>query len=57
MDLCEQCAHYVYDEDWECYECDVHLDEDDMIKFLQGQTADCSFFRLDDEYGIVRKQM
>lgn len=57
MDLCEQCVHYVYDEDWECYSCDVNLDEDDMVKFLQGRNSNCSFFRLDDEYGVVRKQM
>lgn len=57
MDACEQCVHYVYDEEWDVYECDVNLDEDDMVKFLQGQSANCSFFRLDDEYGVVRKQM
>ncbi len=57
MDLCEQCVHYIYDEEWECYECDVNLDEDDMVKFLQGRNTTCSFFRLDDEYGVVRHQM
>lgn len=57
MDLCEQCVHYLYDEEWECYSCDVNLDEDDMVKFLQGRNTDCSFFRLDDEYGVVRHQM
>lgn len=57
MDICEQCVHYIYDEEWECYECDVNLDEDDMVKFLQGRNTSCSFFRLDDEYGVVRHQM
>ncbi len=57
MDLCEQCVHYIYDEEWECYSCDVNLDEDDMVKFLQGRNTNCSFFRLDDEYGVVRHQM
>ncbi|MCM1499139.1 MAG: DUF6472 family protein [Clostridium sp.] len=57
MDICEQCVHYVYDEDWECYSCDVNLDEDDMVKFLQGRNTGCSFFRLDDEYGVVRHQI
>lgn len=57
MDLCEQCTHYIYDEEWECYSCDVNLDEDDMVKFLQGRNTNCHFFRLDDEYGIVRHQM
>lgn len=57
MDLCEHCVHYVYDEEWDYYECDVNLDEDDMVKFLQGRNTSCSFFRLDDEYGVVRHQM
>lgn len=57
MDLCEQCVHYIYDEECESYECDVNLDEDDMVKFLQGRNTTCSFFRLDDEYGVVRHQM
>ena len=57
MDLCEQCVHYIYDEEWDCYECDVNLDEDDMVKFLQGCNTNCSFFHLYDEYGIVKKQM
>ncbi len=56
MDLCDQCVYYVYDEDWECYSCAINLDEDDMVKFLQGRNTSCSFFRLDDEYGVVRKQ-
>ena len=26
---CEQCNNYVYDEDYECYTCEVDLDEDE----------------------------
>ena len=33
---CETCVNYVYDEDYECYCCDVNLDEDDMYRFLTG---------------------
>ncbi|MDE7047651.1 MAG: hypothetical protein K2P25_06685, partial [Lachnospiraceae bacterium] len=25
----EQCGNYVYDEDYECYTCEVNLDEDE----------------------------
>ena len=53
---CEFCAHYAYDEEDDCYYCDVALDEDDIIKFYQGNTNNCNFFKLYDEYGIVRKQ-
>ena len=28
---CETCAHYEYDEDWECYVCNVDLDEDEIV--------------------------
>ena len=57
MDLCDQCVHFVYDEDWECYSCDVNLDEDDMVRFLTGTFDNCPYYQLDDEYQIVRHQM
>ena len=48
-------------------ECDIilvtinqrveNLDEDDMVRFLQGNTAECPFYQSNDEYKIVRKQM
>ena len=25
--ICENCAYYDYDEEYECYECGVNLDE------------------------------
>ena len=55
--ICENCSNYAYDDENEFYCCDANLDEDDMVKFLQGRNTNCSFFRLDDEYGVVRKQM
>ena len=36
---CEYCSNYVYDEDYECCVCDMDLDEDEMVCFLQGRTA------------------
>lgn len=54
---CECCINYVYDEDYECYECLVNLDEDEMGKFLTSSFDSCPYFRLDDEYAVVRKQM
>lgn len=32
---CEQCNNYVYDEDYECYTCEMDLDEDEMARFCQ----------------------
>ena len=45
---CDLCCYYVYDEDDECYVCDMNLDEDDMVKFLTGNFNDCPFFKSGD---------
>ena len=54
---CDYCANYVYDEESESYYCDVNLDEDEMYRFLSGTQQECPYFRLDDEYAVVRHQM
>lgn len=54
---CETCVNYVYDEELEYYECLVNLDEDDMYRFLSGATQACPYYKSDDEYAVVRKQM
>lgn len=50
------CVYYVYNEDYEDYECLVNLDEDDVYRFMSSSQQSCPYFRLDDEYGVVRKQ-
>lgn len=57
MSICDACVNYVYDEDYECYSCMANLDEDDMYRFLTDSRQECPYFRLDDEYGVVRHQM
>ena len=54
---CESCAYYVYDEDYECYTCEMDLDEDEMYRFLTSSVQSCPYYQLDNEYLIVRKQM
>ena len=54
---CEQCNNYVYDEDYECYTCEMDLDEDEMLQFMKGTFRHCPYYQLDDEYRIVRRQM
>lgn len=54
---CEYCANYTYDEDYECYTCEVNLDEDEMVRFMTGDFQQCPYFQMGDEYRIVRKQM
>lgn len=54
---CEMCMNYEYDEEFECYVCGMDLDQDEMGRFLTNTFQDCPYFRLGDEYKIVRKQM
>lgn len=54
---CESCAYYTYDEDYEYYVCEADLDEDEMSAFLRDAKFACPYYRLGDEYMIVRKQM
>ena len=54
---CEQCGNYVYDEDYECYTCEMDLDEDEMGRFLLFRFDNCPYFQYNDEYRIVRRQM
>ena len=53
---CEFCALYYVDDDG-YGECQVNLDEDEMYRFLSGTQQECPYFRLDDEYAVVRHQM
>ena len=53
---CESCVNYVFDEDYEEYGCMVNLDEDEMYRFLNEPHYACPYYKLDDEYAVVRKQ-
>ena len=44
-------------KDYECYTCEVDLDEDEMAHFMQDTYYNCPYFQMGDEYKIVRKQM
>ena len=46
---CENCAFYAWDEDYECYICEMDLDEDEMVRFLQDTYYDCPYYRNGDE--------
>ena len=53
---CEFCALYYVDDDG-YGECQVNLDEDEMERFLRDGFRNCPYYRLEDEYRTVRKQM
>ncbi|MGI6095499.1 MAG: DUF6472 family protein [Lachnospiraceae bacterium] len=54
---CDSCVYFEYDEEYECYVCQMNLDEDELGKFLSDRFYDCPYYRFGDEYRIVRKQM
>ena len=55
--LCENCAYYFYDEEYEEYVCDVNLDEDDYGKLIESGYKQCPYYKDGDEYKVVRKQI
>lgn len=55
--ICDTCANYVYDEDWECYTCMVNMDEDDYYRMMSGGNKECPYYQDNDEYKVVRHQM
>ncbi len=54
---CDTCSNYIYDEDYDCYECDVSMDEDEMARFLSQSKLDCPYYQYDNEYEVVKHQM
>ena len=55
--ICEDCVCCDYDEELEAFVCTMDLDEDEMYRFLTGDQRECPYYRLDDEYGVVRHQL
>ena len=57
---CENCSNYIYDDESECYICNMPLDEDEMARFISSSVGNggytCPYFDFYDEYKIVRKQ-
>ena len=53
---CENCANYVYDDESDCYFCEVNLDEDEMCSYLTSGSKRCAYYRFYDEYKTVQKQ-
>ena len=53
---CDYCMNYTYDEDMEMMVCTVELDQDEYARFVTGSVRSCPYFRMGDEYSVVRKQ-
>lgn len=54
---CDDCQYFSYDEEMDEYLCTLYLDEDEMVRFMNGHYSSCPYFKQGDEYKIVRKQM
>ena len=50
MANCDSCVYNVYDDDDECYYCEVDMDEDDAARLMQGHYKECPYYQNDDEY-------
>ncbi|MBR5467784.1 MAG: hypothetical protein IKU80_00990 [Firmicutes bacterium] len=53
---CENCNFYVYDEYYEDYVCDLYLDEDELVRFMNRKSDSCPYWKLDDEYKSAARQ-
>ncbi|HBN84647.1 MAG TPA: hypothetical protein DDZ89_12460 [Clostridiales bacterium] len=53
---CESCYHYLFDDDYGTYVCQIDLDEDEMEKFMTDSFRHCPYYQFNDEYIVVRKQ-
>ncbi len=54
---CEYCINYYYDDEYECYACAVNMDEDDVYRYRMDSGRGCPYFRMGDDYTIVKKQI
>ncbi len=54
--LCEDCENFDYDEECEDYVCVIDLDMDEYERFVQSGHRRCPYYRVRDDYRIVRKQ-
>lgn len=54
---CETCTYFTFDDELEAYVCDMDLDEDEYYRLLTDRDFSCPYWRLGDEYAVVRKQM
>ena len=34
---CDYCSNYIYDEEDDCYYCDVNLDEDEYYRLVHNK--------------------
>lgn len=57
--MCEDCMYLEYDEQSKQHVCsiDYMIDEDDLARVSYYQSMKCPYYKVGDEYTIVRKQI
>lgn len=53
---CEYCLYFGYDEEYEESYCTMNIDQDEFEKLIYSRESSCPYFRMGDEYTIVKKQ-
>lgn len=53
---CEMCLNFDYDPELDEDYCTMHMDQDDLEKLRANPRSGCPYFRLGDDYTIMRKQ-
>lgn len=56
--MCESCMHLEYDDRIKEYVCSIEMiiDEDDLARMAYQPRKRCPYYKLGDEYTLVRKQ-
>lgn len=56
--MCENCMYLEYDEEMKDYVCSVApiMDEDDLARMSYHRQKRCPYYKVGDEYTLVRKQ-
>lgn len=56
--MCENCMYLEYYEELREYVCSIEtiMDEDDMARMTYGRRKHCPYYKIGDEYTLVRKQ-
>ena len=56
--MCENCMHLEYDEVTNEYLCSVEpiMDEDDLARISCSNRKYCPYYKIGNEYTLVRKQ-
>ncbi len=53
---CEDCMYFDYDPLMDDDVCNLDLDEDEMIRFMEHPYSSCPYYKFYDEYKTVQKQ-